>query len=1089
MNLIFNRYKENRLQAILRSCGMISWRPTLLFCVLSQLFFYSAKAQTDAVKGKVVNTSGEGISGVSISLKGTSTGTTSSENGDFSLSLTTAGGTLVFSYVGYLTEERIVRQDQRITVTLKEDQGNLDEVVVVGYGQQKKVTLTGAVATVSGAELVKQLSPDFASSLKGRLPGLTAIQGTGMPGADDATLYLRGVATTNGFSPLLLIDGIVSEMSELRHMDPYSVASVSVLKDASSTAVFGVRGANGVIIITTKRGEIGKVNVSASSEQSVQEMGYKPDRLESFDYVHLRNEALINDGMPPEFSQESIDKFETWRTGSPVDPYWHPNNNWVDILFKQFAPLSRTNVNLSGGTDRLKYFVSTGYLAQSGLFNVEPEKQLGYDAQTGVNRYNFRANVDFTVNKSIKAFANLSSHIERVNNSTLVNGQFGFATLFVDALTSRPTNVGPLSLEGVPLYINGELQPLNAGRIVSDRYGTGSAFGDLNRQGYSLTTRSGFNGNFGINIDMSSITKGLEFKASSALSTTGTTITNAAKNYVVFNYQDIILNNQQQRVYVINRGNEIEDNPLSLNKSSRSSIRANFQGQLNYRRTFGKHSVGGLVLAQRDHWEVSEGSGFQAPYLPFNILGISSRATYSFDDRYLFEINLGYNGSEQFSPQRRFGFFPALSGGWVASNESFLKDVDFLTNLKLRYSYGFVGNDLFGSARFLYLDNIAVGGTGLYAKDVPSLGGAGNKINEIMVGNPNISWELAKKQNLGLDLALKNGLSLTADFYLENRTDILLRRQTVPLIQGLPLSAMPALNIGEIRNRGLELWLKYDKAFSNGLQINTSINYSYNRNRVDYFDEPLRTEGYVHRKQVEGFSLGQQWGYHIDYSTDPSKGRDGSGFFNSAQDITNSGLNYQIGTPRPGDFIYVDQNNDGLINAEDIMPIGFSNLPTTTYGMQFDIRFKNFDLSLLGQGVAGSSKYYEGPGVFEEMGSASFYPWQLNRWSADRYAQKASGGDIAITHPRLATTTSSSHIANNYYIMSTAYFRLRNVMLGYTLPKKWTNKFAKNVRVFTSATNLLSFHGLKMDSFDPEQSNGFVYPLMKNYSFGLNVNF
>lgn len=1062
---------------------------TLLFFIIPQLFFLSARAQTGTIKGRVIDGSGKGLPGVNVLLKGTSIGTTTAENGSFSLNSSAPSNQVVFSYVGFLTQEVIIKQGQNLTVTLKEDASGLDEVVVVGYGQQKKMTLTGSVATVSGNDLVKQLSADFGSSLKGRLPGLTVIQSTGMPGADDATLYLRGIATTNGSSPLLLIDGIVSEMSQLRYLDPFTVASVSVLKDASATAVFGVRGANGVILITTKRGEVGKVTISASSEQSVQEMAYIPERLESYDYVHLRNEALINDGMPAEFSASAIEKFESWRTGNPIDPYWYPNNNWVDVLFKQFAPLSRSNINLSGGTDRLKYFVSTGYLAQSGLFNVEPEAQLGYNAQTKVGRYNFRANVDFTINKSIKAYANLSSHIERVNNSTLLNGQFGFATLFVDALTSRPTNVGPLSLEGVPLYINGELQPMTKGRIVADQYGTGSSYGDLNRQGYSLNTRSAFNGNFGITIDMGAITKGLDFRASTALSTTGNTVMNAAKNYVVFNYQDIVLNNEQQRVYVINRGNEIEDNPLSIGKASSSAIRANFQGQFNYNRSFGKHAVGGLLLFQRDYWEVAEGSAYQTPYLPFNVLGFSARATYGYDNRYLFEFNAGYNGSEQFSPKKRFGFFPALSAGWVASNEAFLKDVDFITNLKLRYSYGFVGNDLFGSARFLYLDNISIGGSGLYGKDVPSLGGAGNKINEIMVGNPDITWELAKKQNLGLDLSLKNGFSLTADFYLENRSDILLSRQTVPMFQGLPLSAMPALNMGKIENKGFEFLFKYEKAITNDFSINTSLNYSYNKNRVDFFDEPMRTANYVYRKRTEGFSLGQQWGYSIDYSTDPAKGKDGSGFFNSTSDITNSGLIYQIGTPRPGDFIYKDQNNDGLINDQDMVPIGVSSLPNQTYGIQIDLRYKNFDLSVLGQGVAGASKYYDGPGVFEEMGSASFYPWQLDRWSAERYAQKANGENVKITHPRLATTTSTSHIPNDYYIMNTSYFRLRNVLLGYTLPNKWTKSFAKTVRIYANATNLFTFHDLKMNSFDPEQASGFVYPLMKNYSFGININF
>ncbi|SDC17637.1 SusC/RagA family TonB-linked outer membrane protein [Niabella drilacis] len=1055
----------------------------IFFVVFLTMFVAPGAVLGQGLKGTVKDINGP-LEGVSVSIRDNSSmGTFTDKDGVFRLEAK-PGQTLLFSHTGYKNKELLLNDIGEIEVVMSEDRRGLEEVVVVGYGKQRKMTLTGAVSSISGSELTKQLSPDFGASLKGLLPGLTVVQGTGMPGDDDAALYLRGVATTNGVNPLILIDGVFAEMSRLRQLDPFSVASVSVLKDASATAVFGVRGANGVIIITTKRGEAGKVTVSASTEQSLQQMAYLPDRLPSYEYVHLRNEALANDGMPAEYSAADIAQYESWKTGKPADSYWYPDNNWVAILFRKYAPLSRTNVNLSGGTERLRYFASVGYLTQSGLFNVEPESYLKYDAQTKVNRYNFRANVDFDVTKAIKLYANLSGDIERVNNSNLLNGQFGFATLFVNALTSRPTDVGPLSKEGVPVYMNSELQPLSAGRIVADKYGTGSSYGDLNRSGYTLGTRSGFDGKFGLDYNLDAITPGLKFGASAALTSLGSTRMTASKNYVVFNYQDITLNNEPRRVYVVNRGNETEDNPLSLSKSSASSIRVNLQGQFNYSRNFGKHAVGGLVLFQRDYWEAGEGSGYEAPYLPFNIIGLSGRATYGYDNRYLLEFNVGYNGSEQFSPKKRFGFFPALSGGWVVSNEAFLKQVRAISNLKFRYSYGFVGNDLLGASRFLYLDNVVIGGTGLYGADVPTLGGAGNKINEVMIGNPDITWERAKKQNAGMDLSFVNGLSFTADFYQENRTGILLRPQTVPDVLGLPQDVLPVLNLGEIDNRGMEFLLGYKKPVTKDFSLNTSVNFSYNKNKVLFYDEPLRGEDYVYRKRIEGFSLGQQWGYRIDRSVDPAKGKDGSGFFNSQEDITKSGLNYLVGTPKPGDFIYTDQNGDGIIDEKDMVPIGQANLPNISYGMQVDIQYKNFDCSLLMQGVSRSSKYYEGPGVFEEMGSASFYPWQLNRWSAERYQQHA-----VINHPRLATTASSSHIANDYYIMNTSYLRLRNVVLGYTLPQPFTKRFARSVRVYVNATNLLTWDRLKMDSFDPEQANGFVYPLMKNYNLGVNINF
>lgn len=1042
------------------------------------------------ISGVIVDESGESLIGATVMEKGTKNGSLTNIDGRFSLSVS-PNAILEISYIGYQKTE--IKISKQMHIVLHPSVANLDEVVVVGYGTQKKVSVIGSVASIDRKDLLKSSSPNLSSALAGKLPGLTTIQTSGEPGNDNVTMYLRGAATTNGTSPLIMVDGVQTE--SMRAIDPNEIANISILKDASATAVFGVRGANGVIMITTRRGEKGNAKVSGTVEYSLQQIAFKPKRLNSWDWVRLRNEALINDGNAAEFDEAAIAKYDSWKTGNPTDPDFYPNNNWQKILFRNYAPITRANINVSGGSDKLQYFVSAGYLYQGGMFNVEPKAKLGYDPQSTLNRYNVRSNLDYKVNKSIKVSLNASSYIEKVNGTCMAvsNGSIDMATIFNYALISRPTSMyltpkGAYATDAIHTY------PIAASLCVQDPANNQlSAYPLINRSGYQLTTRSGIDLMSGLDIDLGVLTPGLTFKGQVSFNSRGIGSTVGRVAYTYYTYKTLadgshLFLNRQSSL-------EDEDGPISISKSSSSYWMMNLQAQLNYKRSFGKNNITGMFLAQRDIKEANATSGDML--LPYNVIGIAGRATYDYDNRYFAEVNIGYNGSEQFAPSKRFGFFPAASIGWLVSNEKFMEQSTAITNLKLRASWGKVGNDSFGNSRFLYLDNISE--TSVATNDdhsqwlSPSLGywsrgdgyGLGYKIAINYYGNKNLTWETAEKQNYGFDLSLFNDLSFSFDYFIENRKNILISSGNTPSLIGVSSTALPLLNDGKVRNHGFEVTLGYKKLFKNGLFVSVNTNFSYAKNKVLEYDEAILNSEYAYRTRTTGYSLGQNWGYIIDTRKDMSTGRDGTGYFYSNESIALSGLTYEgVGTPKPGDFIYKDLNGDNKINDRDKAPIGYSNLlPRINYGINVSTAWKGFDLSILFQGVGKYSKYYSGNGIFESSGN--FFKMHTNRWEAERYANGEK-----ISYPRLSSSNGPSLQPNTFFTMDASYLRLKNLEIGYTLPENVSKKVgSSSIRLFLSGENLYTWAHLKNSGFDPEQSSQTQYPTLRTYNAGFNITF
>ncbi|WP_276090608.1 TonB-dependent receptor [Pedobacter sp. JY14-1] len=1044
-----------------------------LWTVLLMVFLGMGRlcAQEDiTVRGTVTDSVDlQPLPGVTVMIKGTKKGVQTSPQGNYVISAP-ANSVLEFNYIGYRKREVTVSGQNTINLSLSASDENLDEVVVVAYGQQKKISVTGAISTVQSKELKQSSSASLANALAGRLSGLTSIQsGGGQPGRDDATLYLRGAATTNGQNPLILIDGVPRD--NIRTIDPNEVESVSILKDASATAVFGVRGANGVIIVTTKRGSQSSPELSLNLDQSYSSFTREPDRLTSVDYMLLRNEASKNDNIPIPFSQETINRYinplegldpntAAYQQKAAIRQYMYPNHDYYREFISRYAPQTRLNASATGGSDRATYFVNAAYLNQGGNLKTEPESVLGYNPSSKLDRFNFRANLDFKVTEALKSFLNVGSYIERVNMPAawLYNNDTNWMMrdLLYQAQTILPITPGPTTLGGFGVA---------PGQIVDPGYLDRSAFEIMNRMGYRNEVRSNLNSSLGLEWDLSKLlTSGLSLKGMISYDSRSTTATQGRKQERL--YLAVVNPETDALSYAVKRGDE---EMLSLTRGADSRYNINMQASLNYSRSFGKHDVGGLILAQRDYWESTGGE------IPFNVLGIAARATYAYDSKYLAEVNVGYNGSEQFAPGRRYGFFPAASVGWVVSNEEFLKGSNILTNLKLRASYGKVGNDKIGSARFLYQSDIVVAGGG----PLGSLG-LGQTVRQGLLGNVNISWELAKKQNYAMDLQLFKKLNLSFDRFYESRSQILISRNTVPEFQGVPLQYIPKVNMGKVDNQGYELELSYNQPVFRDFSMNVRANYGYNHNKVKFFDEQIRDETYASRYLTTGYALGQAFGYRVDYSN-------GNGFFNTKEELDSylTGTTYAFGTPRLGDLKYVDVNGDGTINDKDIVPIGYASIPRVTYGFTIGLNYKNLELTTFFQGVGKYSSNYSEQGVYETIKLGTYFDYHRHAWTPERYA----GGE-KITYPALSTLTNTNHNANEFFIMDRSYIRLRNIELAYTLPANLLKTVGVGrMRVYVGGQNLFTWDNLRLSHLDPENNDAIGYPVTRMLNFGMNVTF
>ncbi|MCK7556299.1 SusC/RagA family TonB-linked outer membrane protein [Chitinophaga sedimenti] len=699
-------------------------------------------AQGKTITGKVVNASGELLIGAGITEKGTSNRVVTDPKGEFKLTLTGTTGVLQITYIGFVAQEVAIRNQSSLHITMESDATKLGDYVVVGYGTQKKASVVGAISQVKSEELQRASTPNLSNAIAGRVSGVISIMGSGKPGADNAQILIRGMATTNTTAPLVLVDGVEREWQQI---DPVDIETFSVLKDASATAVYGVRGANGVILITTKRGTVGRPVLSLSTQAAVQQPIRKPDYLGSYDYATLMNEALKNEGKPLEYTASDL---EHYRLGN--SPYTHPDNDFYEDFMRKASWQQLSNMSVRGGNEVLQYFISANHLHQEGLYKEFPNAR--YPTNTEYNRMSFRSNLDFTVTSSTKVGVDLTGRFEE-------RKQPNFDEDLFDKLRRLPPNF--------QTYINPDGSI--GGRSDESRL---SPYALLSQFGNRRRNKNVLEGAFTIKQDLNKITKGLSARALIGFVSTYESRRDIVEKPLLYEYTRF-------GQYLLNKS------PTELSISTgrggdATRRRQHFEGALNYNRNFGDHAVTGMVLYQQIQ-------DFVQAQIPTGYLGWVGRATYGYKNKYLFEVNAGYNGSMQFDPSRRFGFFPAASLGWVASEEGFWGKNNFVNYLKIRGSYGEIGNDRIGNFNYLYEQRYNYmpneDGWRVFWGEQPS---SERGIAEGQPGNAFVTWERAKKSNIGFDAQMMNGrITLTADFFSEHRRDILAIPYSLPLVFGM----------------------------------------------------------------------------------------------------------------------------------------------------------------------------------------------------------------------------------------------------------------------------------------------------------------
>lgn len=1006
--------------------------------------------QQRVITGVVEDTTGIPIAGASILIKGTNKGTLTDGNGNFVIAVK-KGDILVISHLGYSSKELTVNDEQELTVMLLNTNNNLDDIVIVGYGTQKRSDVTGAIASIGQKDLRQSPVANLSNAVAGRLPGLIAIQNSGEPGADGSNLYIRGLGTTGSNTPLVLVDGIERDFSNL---DPNEISDITILKDAASTAIYGIKGANGVILVTTRRGKNAKPSISVTGQNGWQSPTRLPKYANSYDALHLFREGLENDGLSTTQYTDSIINLYKDRS-SPAYKYLYPDVDWMDVMLKPYSLMTQGNLNVTGGNNFAKYFVSMSYLRQNGLYNFENQINQ-YDIQAVTNKYNFRSNIDLQITKDLTMELNLGA-IVRDRNYPGTSAQ----SIFND-MKQIPSWYFPLE---------------NPDGSVPGRPNVTSPYELLVNSGYQRLFETQLQSTAGFKWDMHYFLPGLSSRVRLSFDNLNYRNVTRSLNGSTYEYlllpgvsADTVTDLAASGTYeTIRQG----DGTLGYDVGANGRRRTTLELYLNYDRQFGKHGVHGVLVYNQSSYfaDVSGGQGNAVAGLPYKYDGLVGRVSYNYDDRYLLELNAGYNGSENFAAGHRLGFFPAVSAGWEISKEKFMADNpawQFVDHLKIRGSYGIVGNDRIGGDRFLYMSTWTISDDGYVFgqnRDGNSYSGA----HEVQTGNPDITWEKSKNANVGLDIGLwKNELSITADYFWNHRNNILLTSLLVPATLGL--IDIPPTNGGIINNHGFEVSLEHRKDFGNQGYF-VRFNGSYAQNKIIYYAEPDFT--------------GREWQAVTGTQIMQHNGYTALGFFKSAEDIANSPDQSFFGQVQPGDIKYKDLNGDNIINSLDKGFIPGSPTPTTTLGLSLGYHYKNLDASIFFQSGLGGSIMTIGSGIFPfDRFAGVLADVKDNHWVA-------SNPDGHYDYPRMSSQVNTNNQEpSTFWVRSGNYLRLKTFELGYSFPKSWLKTIGiDNARIFVNGINLFTWDKLKI--FDPEIADGGTgtYPQQKVINAGLNFSF
>ncbi|MDR2472223.1 MAG: SusC/RagA family TonB-linked outer membrane protein [Tannerella sp.] len=1034
-----------------------------LLCLLLSGIVHSQNDFLLQISGKVSDANGKPLSGVAISGFGTPYRTVTNTDGVYQLVIGDVCSKAQFVLNGYKTQSVDIKTGGDLDIILeKAEVFDNDDEVLMGFSRQRRGDITGAVSTVKGEILERTPAANLGTTLAGRLAGLITRETSSEPSRIATAFWARGASTNGAYQPLLVIDGFTYRnyaTDLLEYISAMEVESISLLKDASTQALYGIQGGNGVIVITTKRGVQRKVTVDVKIDNTIERPSTQLDFIHSGEYVTMKNQAAYNDGLGQYyfFDRETVAGFQPDADPNTYPRQNYPNNNWRQMYMKDQSFMQRAGINFTGGTERTQFFTNLNVMHQNGMWKTEQTK---YNPNNDYLWANFRSNVDLKLHKQLSVGLNLSGNIKRergpANNP---NGETFGNDIYYRMFTVPPYVFGPAT----PLTENSETGETTGNEVVVTQTETWPVYAILNRIGFKVRTNTNVYAQFFAKLNLDFITQGLNLSGYGGYQTLSVENLNTSQNFEKWirsnNYQDLIFT----------RYGTDENTPLSYGKATAYYYNLNFKGVLDYRRTFGKHDLTATAFAFYQNMNTANES------LPYKRLLSGIEAAYSYNNRYLLKFDIGYSGTEAYSRKHRFTATPALSAGWVITEEDFLRDNKFITYLKPRISTGKTANDQ-GLGRYVYLDNISLATGGSMSGYLKYI------INEGQAANANIAPETSVKQNYGIDLTIMNNLSISADIFREKMNTMLSGSvSTVPAYQGIPLGYYPRTNAGKFENGGYELSAQYAKQVTKKFHFDLGGWVMYAKNTIVFNDEAERGDDYAYRIRQEGYSYGQQFGYLIDRSN-------GNGFFNSADELHNSGLTYEIGAPRVGDLKYCDLNNDGIINDKDKAPLGTGALPRYTYALNGSMKFQNFDLSFMFQGIGQFWTIDMSTGRHEYAFDGVYSQWHRSAWTAERYA----AGD-KITYPALSTKANANHEANEFFLEDKSYIRLKNAEIGYTLPRYISKAVAaQQIRLYLNGQNLYTWHNLKGTDYGPEWgSSGEIIsiPVFSLYNIGLSVKF
>lgn len=1024
----------------------------------------AAVAQTKTVKGVIYEEeTGEPMPGATVSVEGSTRGVMTDLDGSFELTGVKPTDKLKFECLGKETQVLQVGTMTNFVVKLKNAANELDEVTVVAFGKQRKESVIGSISTVD-VKTLKVPSSNLTTALAGNVAGVIAYQRTGEPGQDNADFFVRGITTFGAnTSPLILIDNIELTSTDLARLQPDDIESFSIMKDATATALYGARGANGVIYVTTKRGQEGPAKIFARVETSISAPTDVVELADPVTYMKSYNEAISTRDPLGELMY-TYDKIE--QTGKPgANRLIYPANDWYDMLFKDFATSYRANVSARGGGKVATYYVSGAYTEDTGVLKVD--KRNSFNNNIDDKNYTLRSNVDINVTPTTKLAVRLTGNFRDYQGP--LNGG---SDVYRQIMHSDPVLF--------PAYYPVDDEHVGIQHIMFGNYEDGSYINPYANlvKGYKNYQRSQIIAAVQLEQDLKFITKGLSFMTLFNLTRLSEFTVNRQFNpywYRLDRYDSYT------GEYHVNRINENGTDYLTYSESGKTVKNKMYsETRLNYNRSFGKHDVTGLLVFTASESLTANAGSLQLS-LPSRNAGLSGRFTYGYDKRYFIEYNFGYNGSERFHKSHRWGFFPSAGLAWMMSNEKWFKPLTkVVSNLKLRYSYGLVGNDNIGSSsnRFYYLSEMSMNNSGLGASFGETRNVSYNGIGVVRYANEAITWEKSYKSNYALELGLFKKLDIIAEYFTEHRTDIFMQRADIPNTMGLQAAVYG--NIGQARSKGIDIQADYKQAWASGLWASARANFTYSTGKYDVYEEPTYPESY---RQHAGRSIRQTWGYIAER------------LFVDDEDAANSPSQAAFGSQYGGgDIKYTDVNGDGVITNADMVPIGYPTSPEIIYGFGVSLGHKGFDVSVFFQGLGRESFWIDATSAYStkynKYGTAPFVnngqllkAYSDSHWSEDNR-------DIYALYPRYSAYENHNNTqVSTWWMRDGSFVRLKQMEFGYTLPQKLTNKIhIDNLRVYFQGNNLLCWSKFKL--WDPELAGeGFNYPIQRTFNIGVNVTF